>query len=796
MKKYFVLLFCILLTFSAKAQNKTIIDSLMQVYKTASNDTIRIFALTGLAFEYRSTNPDTSIVLGNQALRLSESIQFIRGQAWAYNRIGVGYYVQTEYNIARSYYEKALVIFEKINDKAGMSACYNNLGLINSFQANYPQALQYYFSAYKINEGFQNKINMAGNLSNIGVIYNNQSNYALALEYHQRGLKIYEEVNDKRGIGISYNNMGFVYASQAKDDLALEYHQKALKIRQEIQDKRGMAETMNNIGNIYAKQANYALALEYQQKAIPLNEAIQNKRGIANNLNSIAQIQQKQGEYDQSIESAQKGLLLAQEIKALVEVKLLSETLYQAYKLKENYTEALYYHELYKNTSDSVFNADKAQKIANLENQATLEIKQKEISILSKNKELLEKDNALQRIEAERQKNAKLALEKQAEADRLLALARQEKDQHKQDSLRILAQQKQLEADNLKIKETQLKAESQARQLELLSEKEEKELQQYINYLVITILCSVLILAYFIYRSRQKEKNAKEQLAIQKEEIQQINEELQTTLHTVNEQKDEIALKSQAIRDSIAHAQRIQKAILPTSEILQQYLPQNFILFQPLEMVSGDFYYFQVVEEKMIIAAIDCTGHGVPGAFMTMITSEILDEIIQNRRITTANEILNELHKRVRIALKQEETDNRDGMDLSLLVVDKKMKTAHYAGAHNPLIYFQNNTLFHIRGDRKAIGGEQREAERLFTQHAISIEEPTTFYLFSDGFQDQFGGKEGKKFTIARLKNLLLEIHQAPLNEQQKNLEQTINSWIAQAQERQIDDILVWGIKV
>ncbi len=213
-------------------------------------------------------------------------------------------------------------------------------------------------------------------------------------------------------------------------------------------------------------------------------------------------------------------------------------------------------------------------------------------------------------------------------------------------------------------------------------------------------------------------------------------------------------------------------------------------------MVSGDFYFVEEVAGKVVVGTIDCTGHGVSGAFMTMLGNDILHNLIDNQAITSPDLLLNELHKGVRQALKQAETENRDGMDVALLMIDHENKKVEYAGAKNSLIYIQNNELHLIKADKTPIGGEQREQERIFTRHIIDISLPTTFYLFSDGYQDQFGGEQNKKFSIARMKELFLQIQTTPLPAQKQCLDETFEKWRAQAGEKQIDDVLIMGIQL
>ncbi|HWZ22612.1 MAG TPA: SpoIIE family protein phosphatase, partial [Cytophagaceae bacterium] len=197
---------------------------------------------------------------------------------------------------------------------------------------------------------------------------------------------------------------------------------------------------------------------------------------------------------------------------------------------------------------------------------------------------------------------------------------------------------------------------------------------------------------------------------------------------------------------------------------------------------------------KIIVAAVDSTGHGVPGALMSMIGYNLLN-MIASKNIFEADKILGELHKNVRFALQQYKNDNKDGMDMSLCVIDKDAKTMEFSGAKNPIVYIQDGELFHIKGDSHPIGGSQGDAKRTYTKHVISIEKPTFFYLFSDGYPDQFGGTESKKFMIKNFKELLLKIHTLPFEEQKIILDTTIEKWKGN-HEKQIDDILVMGMMV
>lgn len=295
---------------------------------------------------------------------------------------------------------------------------------------------------------------------------------------------------------------------------------------------------------------------------------------------------------------------------------------------------------------------------------------------------------------------------------------------------------------------------------------------------------------------KEKELAQAENLKLVKEQNIILERKVKERTQEVQAKETKIRRLYEGLSDSIRYAQRIQKAILPTEEKFEKILPHSFVFFKPRDVVSGDFYFLEEVDNKIVLAAIDCTGHGVPGAFMSLIGNDILAEIIINQKTTEANKVLEKLHKGIRSLLRQEETKNQDGMDMTLVVIDKENNILEFAGAKNPLIYIQNNELKVIKGDKMPIGGEQREMERIFTKHEISLEKETHFYLFSDGIQDQFGGEKNKKFTPKRLRNLLQENHQKPFEKQKEILDQTIENWQKQGNEKQIDDMLLLGVRL
>jgi len=244
------------------------------------------------------------------------------------------------------------------------------------------------------------------------------------------------------------------------------------------------------------------------------------------------------------------------------------------------------------------------------------------------------------------------------------------------------------------------------------------------------------------------------------------------------------------IKASINYARRIQNAILPTSEEMNSLFKKHFVIYKPKDLISGDFYWTAEIANKRFIAVADCTGHGVPGALMSMIGNELLNKILFEKKITETNKILNELHNDLCTALRQSATEVKDGMDIILCAFSQD--TLEFSGAKNALYYTLNGEFYNLAADRASIGGDN--LTRNYQIHHINTQKGMTFYLTTDGFQDQFGGEKKKKFTIGKLKNALQEVSSYNIQEQKEKLDFILHNW--KKEEEQTDDILVIGIEL
>jgi len=287
----------------------------------------------------------------------------------------------------------------------------------------------------------------------------------------------------------------------------------------------------------------------------------------------------------------------------------------------------------------------------------------------------------------------------------------------------------------------------------------------------------VLLFAFFILNRLKVTRKQKKVIEEQK--------------HQVEEQKKKVEDQKKDITDSIRYAKNIQEALLPTIESMKEVFLDGFVLFQPKDIVSGDFYWMQHHNNRVYLAICDCTGHGVPGAFMSMIGSSLLDEAVVEKGITKPNEIFFEVRKGFINALKQTGETQKDGMDAALFSWDKT-SVLQVAAAYNPVLIISKGAIRELKADKQPVGFHTEE-QKPFTHHEIKLEKGDTVYLFSDGYPDQFGGPKDKKFMMKNFKKLLLSIQDASMNEQKAILETTMDEWKGDTE--QVDDILVMGVR-
>lgn len=751
------------LCLKALSQNQHLIDSLKNMVASTKYDTNRIKLLLQIGELYKNTIPDTAFYYYHEALEIAENIEEKKFIAQSLIIIGVNLQISGAYNTATEYLERALKISEEIDDKMKISTCYLNIGIINHDQGSYDKAIEYYLKSLEMAKEIDFKKGLSWSYNNLGRAYYDQGSYEESIEFYLKALVIHEELGDKRNMSACYNNIGLVHLEQGSYDKAIEYLQKALAIHEEIGNKRGMSLCNLNIGNIYNKQGSYDKAIEFYNKALNLFEELGDKRGTSESNHNLGEVYLNQGSFNRAAEYYLKALNIYEENGdkkgiAIIGVNIADLNIFLADSVAVNESQRLKY------LNQAVFYGNKSISMA------------KEMNLLPTTKEaaniLMTAYNKLG--------NYKKAIEFAG-----IIIATQD-SMFREDKTRAIQEM----STRYETEKKQQQIELQESQL-IAKDATIKQQKTFRNALIGGLGAIALIIIVIAMAYRQKRKDNKK-IIEQNEQILKTNEELKQLNETTNRQKDEII-------SSILYAQRIQSAILPPEVYITELLNENFIFYKPKEIVSGDFYWIKQVKHYIILASADCTGHGVPGAFMSMLGISCLNEIVQSREVTQANQILNELRKLIKHSLRQsgKKEESRDGIDIALCVIDNKKNILQYSGAHNPLYIISNNNgesvLKEIKADPMPVGVHFL-ADKSFTNHEIQLEIGDTFYIFSDGFADQNGGKKNYSFTREKFKKLLLDIHDQPMYEQKEILEQTLKDWMGMQPQR--DDILVIGVRV
>jgi tetratricopeptide (TPR) repeat protein len=597
----------------------------------------------------------------------------------------------------------------------------------------------------------------------LGSLYVQSGDFATGLEYKFKMLKIYEKYGDEKGITSACNNIGVIYFRKGDYKLALKYYQQAHKLSIKHKDLKGQAIHTLNIGEVHQMLGNFDKAIEYEKKTLELSE--KNSDNLAYAYGIIGKVYEDKKEFEKAIIFYRKAILIFKQLQVFDALTEYYFYLARTYLKKQEIQKAL---EL------AIISLQIAQKY-----QEKLWVKQNYellADIYAQNKKfdeayLYQKKYTILR-------DSIVNSEREIKTARLQTIYESEKNQAQ---IEILKRDKALKDDKIAF-------------------------QNLILIIALLVIISVIVLLFLLFRNNQQKKKANkillqknEEINLQKEEILAQRDNLEILNQEILTQKEEIEKINTDIISSISYAMHIQTAMLPPQQEIFTTLPKHFIYFKPRDIVSGDFYWFHHFdkENKTILAAVDCTGHGVPGAFMSMLSNQLLYDVIITQQVKQPNLVLNQLRIEIRRALNQTLSQARDGMDIALVCIDHNEKKLQFAGAGNPLIYFQNNELFEIKGDPSTIGGNAKSYEKDFTLHTLDIQLPTTFYLFSDGFQDQFGGERGRKFMHKRFKETLQHLHQENIETQLSILDNTFIEWTtAYEKQKQIDDILVIGVQL
>lgn len=644
--------------------------------------------------------------------------------------------------LAMDYANNALKISERSNYEKGSAYSYTNIANIYNNRGEYDLGLKNYKKALSIRRKIGDKEGEGKAILGIGNVYLMQGKYDEALQYYLKSLHISESLNNKHDIGNCLSNIGVIYFYQKKLEKATEYWKQAILYYEQLDEKDAVISCLGNIGNVYAEQKRPDKALEFFNRSLKLSKEIGDKEQIASAHINIGSVYANEGYYPLAREEYFRALKLVEELGKLQDKALLLKNIAEIYRLEKQYGKAIIALDSALKISKQIQSPEKMklcyEELANtFAASGDFENAYKNHRFFSDTKDSLLNEESSKQI-----------TEMQTKYD----TEKKEKENH------ILKQQNDLQ--NLSINR-----------------------QRIINYSVTIGFILVLVLAFFIYRGYKQKQRA--------------NLQLEEKNMLIEEKNKIVEEKNKDITDSIRYAKRLQTAILKPQQDLTAYFDDGFILFKPKDIVSGDFYWFEKFGNLSLVAAADCTGHGVPGAFMSIIGCNLLSQAVNEYAITQPAAILNSINKGLTKVLQQKgDADSfvTDGMDIALCSFNSAKMTIEYAGAFNPMWLIRDGQLMEFTADKFPVGAFVDSQVRIFNSHEIPVQKGDMVYVFSDGFADQFGGPAGKKFKYKPLQKLLLENHNRSCAEQRALLNKAFEAWTGNLE--QIDDVLIIGIKI
>jgi serine phosphatase RsbU (regulator of sigma subunit) len=644
--------------------DKHYVDSCLNTYHKATNDTMRVTALIGIVNNvwndavwpvYNRYIMNRILASAPRNLQIQEINFMKRMLAETINNEGFYYRNIGNIPVALEYYHKSLKLLEELHDSIGMSFLYNNLGAIYQHQASYEMSIRYHQKSLELKIALGDSAGMAHSYNNLGVVYQRFDSLEKAMEYFHKGQELYLKYNDVRGWSRGYYNLAFGYGEIDSFERAKIFYEKSLAGYASYGDEEGISMTSSGLGALAFKMGDYGAAKEYAETGLKYAQQLGHPDLINSNASVLYAIAKSTGDYKVALEMRN------------LEIQM----------------------------RDSLANTDYIKQSADAEA-----------------KYQFEKEQAIRdtehRVEIEKQQSVSAA---------------------------------------------------------------EKKRQNTVIISVSIGLLLVLLFSVFLNNRIRITRKQKKIIEAQKHEVEEKNKE---------------------ILDSIRYAKRIQNAILPSMEAMQNELKKGFVLYKPKDVVAGDFYWMEKIEARVYVAAADCTGHGVPGAMVSVVCSNALSKALLEESADSTGDLLDKTREIVIKRLAKSGEEMKDGMDISLCVIDFEKMELQWSGANNPLWIVRENELIEYKADKQPVG--VHSAMKNFTTHQIQLFRGDKIYLMTDGFQDQFGGANGKKFKAAQLKEIILQSKNEDMNEQKIKLENAFENWKKGFE--QIDDVCLIGVEI
>lgn len=665
------------------------------------------------------------------------------------------------------YISKSLTLSKEIKYNPGIIKSYINLGIHYSVQSDFEKSIAYFDSASVLAKKTNNKRLEVASLGNAGNTYCYKGDYNKGLEYYLSALAVMKELKDSAWIATANNNIGNIYYFLGENSKALKYYEDALEIYKKVNFEKGIALATGNIANIYSENNEFEKALKYFMKSLEINKKLKDKAKIAEAHSNIGNAYSRLKQNQKAIENFLIARQLFEEMGDKNNFAIVNSAIGSHYIFTKDYSKAEKY------VLDAMTISEEIGAKQNLVSAYRLK------STLDSAKG----NYAMAFYYYKKFTEVKDSIFEETKSEQLTEM------QTKFDS-----EAKEKENELLKAREVKNNA--------LLSEKEAKnKLLNIIIYAAFAALLFVGLIAFLLLRiNKQKQRanalleNKNIEIMQQKEEILVQSEYLEKANFEISKKNDDLEQFNRDVTSSINYAGRIQRAMLPDSNSIKEIFPEHFIFYRPRDIVSGDFYWIKKFENTVICVVADCTGHGVPGAFLSMLGMSLLNEIAPKKEVKTTSDLLEQLRNKIEISLRQNRAlnDTRDGMDLAVFAYDTEKTSMTFSGANSSLYVSRGSEMFQYKGVSSPIGISVKP--KAFESLVVDIKKGDMVYMFSDGYPDQFNHKTLRKLKTGKFREILQNLSEKLVDEQYDILSKTFDSWKGDL--RQIDDVLVVGIKI
>ncbi len=749
MRSFFLLKIIVLsFTISSTLHAAVNTDSLiLALNKLKTQDTVAANLNLKIAKALVDKDPDKASQYAETAFSISNKLNYLYGVASSMSVRGYVAFYKGSQTDAITEFNRSIEFCRKNNLQKELASELGNLGLVNYFSSNYDASIKNCLEAVKIDLAIRDSVHLSTDYNTLGLAYMGKGTYPPALQALLKGMKIAEARKDSVQITKGYMQLGMLNSKLGNDTEAKRYFKMAYANHKRSNNVKGLISSLTNLGFLYAEKEQHDSALVYYFEALKMAKESNNLQSTATLCNNICNSYTNKGDFTNAMKYVTESIDIRKKLGSKAGVATSIHNMGAIYEKMKNYKKAFEcYDECIKLAREIG-----SLELVNQTYQAICKLADQTGDSKKAYRYLTYAVNLNDTLFSKEQEKSMAEMNTKYETDK------------KEKEIELLNKDNELKKTEAKQKEAELKQ------------------QRFVTYG--TAFGGIIILGFLIVaiRGYQQKKKANEIITEQKNTVELQKKE-------VEHQKELVEEKQKEIMDSINYAKRIQYTLLANAELMNANLPEHFVYFKPKDVVSGDFYWATKKDHLFYIAVCDSTGHGVPGAFMSLLNISFLNEAIIEKNILQPNEILNHVRQRLTVSM----DGGRDGMDAILVCFDTLKNTISYSAANNEPILITNNSIVELEKDKMPVGkGDKTESFKL---HIVKHDKDDCLYLYTDGYADQFGGPKGKKFKYKELNDMLLKNHAFPFSKQSELLDKAFMDWKGEME--QVDDVCIIGIKI